>query len=71
MVDVLDLFAKVTLSIVECTLHQFPDPILQKTIKGVVSAVPLEKVNEALDELRAYEIRGRRVVIPPSHQHHH
>ena len=43
----------------------------QKIVKGVVSAVPLEKVNEVLDDLRAYEIHGRRVVIPSSHQHHH
>ncbi|KAK7681693.1 hypothetical protein QCA50_015040 [Cerrena zonata] len=44
------------------------DLFAKRTIKGVVTAVPLEKVNEVLDDLRAYEIHGRRVVIP---SHHH
>ncbi|KAJ7187002.1 hypothetical protein C8R46DRAFT_1273975 [Mycena filopes] len=34
------------------------------TVKAHVSAEPLQNINKVLDEMRAFEISGRKVVIP-------
>ncbi|KAJ7648231.1 hypothetical protein DFH06DRAFT_1332467 [Mycena polygramma] len=40
------------------------DLLAKGTIRAVVHQEPLENVNKVLDELRAYEYTGRKVVVP-------
>ncbi|KAF9032103.1 GroES-like protein [Hymenopellis radicata] len=44
------------------------DLFAKGAVRGHFNTEPLEKVNEVIDKLRAYEITGRTVLIP---KHHH
>ncbi|KAJ7472021.1 chaperonin 10-like protein [Mycena latifolia] len=42
-----------------------PSALVAGTVKAHVHSEPLENVNKVIEELRAFEITGRKVVIPP------
>ncbi|KAJ6558309.1 hypothetical protein B0H19DRAFT_994190 [Mycena capillaripes] len=46
------------------TLSTVLDLFAKGTIRAHVHSEPLEKVNQVIDELRAFEITGRKVVVP-------
>ncbi|KAJ6457025.1 GroES-like protein [Mycena vitilis] len=48
----------------ESAAEEVLDLFATGTIRPVIDAVPLEEVNKALNDLRAHQITGRRVVVP-------